>query len=97
MPRGKSKTKQKAVESPRKNRRRNGALVRCLLLKAKLEGGRYWSLRELSDEFQVHQRTIRRDIEVLEEIGVAIMRDELEQMWGVLQSPRRPRIVAATD
>lgn len=59
--------------------------MRVLALKAKLEAGREWSLDELAEVFQVHKRTIRRDIEALEAAGVPVVHTDREQMWGVLR------------
>jgi len=51
---------------------RNSGLVRCLRLMRGLAGGRRANLQQLSREFHVHQRTIRRDFEALEAAGVPV-------------------------
>ena len=61
---------------------RNAALVRCLQIAKRLEGRRYVdSLDELALTFGVTTRTIRRDLEVLQETGW------IQAAWKKAESP----------
>jgi predicted DNA-binding transcriptional regulator YafY len=60
-------------------RGRGSIIVRLLKLSRRLEGARYApNLLELAHEFGVCERTIRRDLECLEEAGIRVpkWRDE---------------------
>jgi predicted DNA-binding transcriptional regulator YafY len=54
---------------------RQASLVRALSLLRTLEGGRRWTLFDLAEQFGVHHRTIRRDLEALESAGVPLTND----------------------
>lgn len=51
---------------------RNDALVRVLKIMRQLEGGGRYRLAQLAEEHQVSERTIRRDLYALGDIGVPI-------------------------
>lgn len=53
---------------------RNRSLRRVLLLLRTLQGGGRYTFRELGLMYGVHHRTIRRDVEVLQEVGYAVCR-----------------------
>lgn len=55
---------------------RNVALVRTLTLWQVLREGRQWTLVELAERFSVTTRTIRRDLDVLESVGVPICHED---------------------
>lgn len=64
-------------------RRRHIGLNRVLRLMQKLEGCRYApSLEVLADEFGVCERTIRRDLELLETAGLEPPRWRLNKTTG---------------
>ena len=63
---------------------RNRTLVRGLSLLRLLEDGRHYQLQELAKTFGVCVRTIRRDLEALEEVGVPLRHE-----WEA-DSPGRP-------
>jgi len=48
---------------------RNATLVRVLMLLRYMEGRRHVNLHAAAREFNVHRRTIRRDLLALEEAG----------------------------
>jgi predicted DNA-binding transcriptional regulator YafY len=48
---------------------RHKTLTRVLKVLARPEGGRRYALPELAEEFDVHPRTIRRDLYALEDAG----------------------------
>lgn len=52
-------------------RERSASLKRVLGIMRRLQDGRA-SLGELATEFAVHERTIRRDLYVLSEVGIPI-------------------------
>ena len=52
--------------------RRNVSLVRVLTILRQFEGGRRLTMQGCATAFQVHPRTIRRDFELLEEVGVPL-------------------------
>lgn len=57
----------------RRNSGRNESLRRVLALKLRLGGLRYAPpLAELAEEFQVTTRTVRRDLELLESVGLTL-------------------------
>lgn len=61
---------------------RGGSLLRVLRLLRRVEGARYAPpLADLAREFEVSDRTIRRDLELLEEAGFAVpkYRDEYQR------------------
>jgi len=62
---------------------RNVTVRRLLKLWRRVETMRYPSVKALAAEFKVHQRTIRRDLEVLEDIGCRVpkWRDEYTTRW----------------
>lgn len=68
---------------------RNIALKRTLTLWSTLRDGRQWTLNELSEKFGVTTRTVRRDIEALEDVGAAICHDpgtsQIPGTWWVLE------------
>jgi len=75
---------------------RNATLRRVLALWRRVEGMRYPSVKALAVEFKVHHRTIRRDLEVLEDIGCRVprWRDEYTPRWtgrtrGAVATPPR--------
>ncbi len=49
--------------------------VRLLAIKCQLEGGGRCTLYALAEQFGVHHRTIRRDMETLEAAGVPLTND----------------------
>lgn len=51
---------------------RSEALARAVSILRLLESGRRVTLHALADQFGVHHRTIRRDLEALEAAGVPI-------------------------
>lgn len=53
---------------------RNGQLVRVLKVCQRLGDGRRHVLLSLADEFRVTTRTIRRDIDAIQEAGIAVHR-----------------------
>jgi predicted DNA-binding transcriptional regulator YafY len=55
---------------------RNGAVARAVGVLRTLEGGGRWTLYALAERFQVHHRTIRRDLYALEAAGVPLTNDE---------------------
>jgi len=60
-----------------------------LSLKQRLEGTRYApSLAELADEFSVSTRTIRRDLELLESVGIALPIWRFNENLGELRQTR---------
>lgn len=66
---------------------RGAALVRALKLMRRLEGCRTApALKVLANEFAVHERTIRRDLEAIEEAGWPLpqWRQDRAQMQIVL-------------
>ncbi len=63
---------------------RNRQVVRELQMILALERSRYGAtLQELAGEYGVSTRTIRRDLEALQEAGVPVI-EEREHRWRVL-------------
>jgi predicted DNA-binding transcriptional regulator YafY len=70
----------------RKTRARAESLRRILALKARLDGRRYAPrLVDLAREFECHERTIRRDLELLEELGVTVPKWRLNEQLADLR------------
>lgn len=63
---------------------RNVALVRVLRMVERLREKR-WTVYELADEFNVTSRTVRRDIDVMAQAGIAIKSQPMDgqstQFW----------------
>jgi predicted DNA-binding transcriptional regulator YafY len=65
---------------------RNRQVVRQWQIVRQIEGRHGKTLRELAEAFGVTTRTIRRDLEALEEAGFPLV-DELEERCGALDYP----------
>ena len=60
---------------------RGAAIVRAIAILRRLERGARVRLAPLAEEFNVTERTIRRDIEALESAGVPITTKGGENRW----------------
>jgi predicted DNA-binding transcriptional regulator YafY len=70
---------------------RNAEVIRQWRLLKRIEAGRFTSTRDLAKEHEVTERTIRRDIEALQESGFPLY-DEIVQgkkVWRVVEGSRQ--------
>jgi predicted DNA-binding transcriptional regulator YafY len=70
---------------------RNAEVIRQWRLLKRIEAGRFTSTRDLAKEHEVTERTIRRDIEALQEAGFPLY-DEIVQgkkVWRVVEGHRQ--------
>ncbi|MCM2256311.1 MAG: transcriptional regulator [Vicinamibacteria bacterium] len=70
---------------------RNAEVIRQWRILKTIEAGRYTSSKELADEHGVTERTIRRDIEALQEAGFPLYDDETggRRIWRLVDGYRQ--------
>jgi len=66
---------------------RNAEVIRQWKLLKRIEAGRYTTGRDLAEEHQVTERTIRRDIEALQEAGFPLYDDRVDgrKVWRLVE------------
>jgi len=70
---------------------RNSEVIRQWKILKKIEAGRYTTTQELSEEHGVTERTIRRDIEALQEAGFPLYDDRVDgrKVWRLVEGHRQ--------
>jgi len=65
--------------------RQHAKLARLLRLLGLLQGHRRLNVRDIAEELQVHERTVHRDLEVLELVGVPWVFDKERKSYRILE------------
>lgn len=70
---------------------RNAEVIRQWKILKRIEAGRYTTAQDLADEHDVTERTIRRDIEALQEAGFPLYDDRTEgrKVWRLVEGHRQ--------
>ena len=70
---------------------RNAEVIRQWKILKRIEAGRYTTAQDLAEEHDVTERTIRRDIEALQEAGFPLYdeRSEGRKVWRLMPTARR--------